>query len=66
MVLYRHEKKIVYSYFMFQQAVVQSTFPEKQVFWQAIARDEAEGNSMSSRYLHQGEKFYTIACLSLK
>ena len=47
---------IVYSYFMLQQAIVQNIFPEVQVpTWHAIARDEAEGNSRSSRYLHRGE-----------
>ena len=48
--------EIVYSYFMLQQAIVQNIFPEVQVpTWQAIARGEAEGNCMSSRYLHRGE-----------
>ena len=47
---------ILYSYFMLQQAIVQNIFPEVQVpTWQAIARGEAEGNSISSRYLHRGE-----------
>ena len=47
---------ILYSYFMLQQAIVQNIFPEVQVrTWQAIARGKAEGNSMSSQYLHQGE-----------
>ena len=41
---------------MLQQAIVQNIFPEVQVpTWQAIARGEAEGNSMPSRYLHRGE-----------
>ena len=35
---------------------MQNIFPEVQVpTWQAIALGEAEGNSMSSRYLHRGE-----------
>ena len=47
---------ILYSYFMLQQAIVRNTFPSVQVpTWQAIARGEAEGNSVSSRYLHGGE-----------
>ena len=47
---------ILYSYFMLQQAIVQNIFPEVQVpTWQALARGQAKGNSMSSRYLHRGE-----------
>ena len=35
---------------------MQNIFTEVQVpTWQAIARGEAEGNSLSSRYLHRGE-----------
>ena len=35
---------------------MQNSFPEVQIpTWQAIARGEAEGNSVSSRYLHRGE-----------
>ena len=35
---------------------MQNIFPEVQVLTRhAIARGEAEGNSMSSRYLHRGE-----------
>ena len=41
---------------MLQQAIVQNIFPEVQIpTWQAIARGEAVGNSVSIRYLHQGE-----------
>ena len=46
----------VYSYFMLQQAKLQNIFPEVEIAtWQAIARGKAEGNSVSSRYLHRGE-----------
>ena len=49
-------KVTIYSYFMLEQAIVRNIFPEVQVrTWQVIARGEAEGNSVSSRYLHQGE-----------
>ena len=47
---------IVYSYFMLQQVIVQNIFSEVQIpTWQAIARGKAEGNSVSSRYLHRRE-----------
>ena len=39
-----HASAGIYSYFMLQQAMVQNVF-----------RGGAEGNSLSSRYLHQGE-----------
>ena len=55
----QEDREILFSYFMLQQAIVQNIFPEVQVpTWHA--------NSMSSRYLHRGEMFCTIACLSLK
>ena len=51
----------VYSYFMLQQAIVQNIFPEVPVpTWQAIARGEAEGYSVSSRYRHRGEKYFAL------
>ena len=57
---------ILYSYFMLQQAIVQNIFPEVQIpTWQVIARGEAEGNSVSSRYLHRGENVLHYCLLKL-
>ena len=60
---------IVYSYFMLQQAIMLNIFPEVQIHvptWQAIARGKAEGNSVSSRYLHRGENVLHYCLFSLK
>ena len=63
----RHRGAMVYSYFMLQQAIVQNIFPEVQVpTWQAIARGEVEGNSMSSRYLHRGENVLHYCLIKLE
>ena len=52
--------------FMLQQAVVQNIFPEVQVpTLHAIARGEAEVNSMSSRYLHRGENVLHYCLLEI-
>ena len=52
---------LVYSYFMLQQAIVQNIFPEVQVpTWHAIA------NSVSSRYLPQGENILHYCLFKLE
>ena len=54
-------------YTVISYAIVQNIFPEVQIpTWQAIARGETEGNSVSSRYLHRGKNILHYCLFKLE